>query len=197
MIKSIVKQILSLEKKHQLFLILFKGRPFWPYYRMYFYYTITKEMQVLDAADAKIKFSMQYMWRMLSLFNLFKLLRTKEYFVLEHPRGNKDSKDIYSDEFVEVLGKNNCELFTFSQNGTIQKKKEVIVLDLLKIMSKVFSKIFYRFISAPNEFIHFINDFDIPKHKYVKQYKRYYIEYIFQYYFYFYLLKVKKVKKVI
>jgi len=198
LIKTIVDKIIHEESRYKLFSIAYKKRSFWAYYRMYFYYCVTKDMDILDASNAKIVFSWRYIKRVFSIFNVFKMLEKKEYFVLEHPRGNSDNKDIYTDEYTKMIGRDKCAFFSFSQNGTVRKSDEVIVLDLLKIVSKVISKFLYVFIKVPSHYSSFLDTFtQIDKDKYTKQYRRYYLEYICQYYFYRYLLKMKKTQKVL
>lgn len=199
-IKTIVKDILKYEKKNALFSLKFKNLPVWTYYRMYFYYSFTKDMNILDSSNTKIKLSLKYILEIMNIFNLIKLLKKSKYLVLEHPRSNQDKKDIYTDEVVDLIGRENCSIFSFSENGNINKQNDVISLDIVKIFSKIFSKFSYLFIANKyfnNNFKSFLEDLNTDQNKYLKYYKRYYIELIIQYYFYYFLLKIKGIKKVI
>ena len=197
-IKDLINKIILLEKKYKLFKQRFKNYSIWPYYRMYFYYSISYELKILDKSVNNFKINLKYLKKSLNIFNLKKLLEKKDYFILEHPRSNKNNIDIYTYDIVKYLGEENCSFFSFSQNGKIEKKNRVIILDLIKIFAKVISKFFYFFVKTDNSFQDFLKEFrEINEIKYLNLYKRYTLELIIQYYFFYFLLKIKKPKKVI
>ncbi len=199
-IKKVVYDILKYEKKNSLFALQFKRLPVWAYYRMYFYYAFTKDINILDTSNSRIKISLQYVLKIMNIFNIVKLLRKSDYLILEHPRSNKDKKDIYTDEVVNLIGREKCAIYTFSENGNIFKHDDVVYLDIIKIISKMVSKMSYRVVRDKyfkSNFKDFLKDLNIDGSKYIKYYKRYYVELIVQYYFYHFLLKAIGVKKVV
>lgn len=199
-IKELIHNILESEKKNNIFSLEFNKFPIWPYFRMYFFYKYMKDINLYQTPVSKIEISFIYILNMLKIFNIFKLFKKKDYFILEHSRSNKNGIDIYTDNLVNELNKDNCSFFCFSQLGIVNKKNDVIVLDFIKIISKINSKIFYNFVNNSfyeNNFNDFLKDLDVQnKKKYIKLFKRYHFELILQYYFYFLLLKLKKTKKV-
>lgn len=202
LLKQIIQQILEGEAKHRLFSLTYKGYSIWSYYRMYFYYDYTKNINTFDSSVSAFKKDFQYIKQILNIFNLFKVFAKKDYFILEHPRSDKDKIDIYTSDLVKYVGEDKCSFFSFSNNGLINKKERVVILDLIKIISKIISKIMYRFLPTSYfiSFKQFLLDLETDKHQsnnYIKNYKRYYIELIIQYHFYYFLLKTKNVKKVI
>ncbi|MEA3486021.1 MAG: hypothetical protein U9R03_04865, partial [Candidatus Aerophobetes bacterium] len=199
-VKKLVDNILDAEKASNIFKLKFKNYSIWPYYRMYFYYKYSKDLKILDESSSSMKFSIKYILKIIKIFNLYKLFKNKKYFILEHPRSNKEGKDIYTDDLVQSLGKDNCSFFTFTQGGISDKENSPIVLDFLKIFSKLNSKLFYKFTKNKyfkENFQSFLNTINADdKNTYFSHYKRYYIEFIIQFYFYYFILKVKKIEKV-
>ena len=200
-LKDMVQAILHDEQEHRLFSLKFERFPVWPYYRMYFYYTFMYEKGILDISTSSVRFSWKYLWRLSDIFNIKKLLQKKEYFVLEHTRFNHYGEDIYTEEICNYIGKEKCGFFSYSEKGSIGKGARVVYLDLLKIVSKIGSRIFYPFIMNSyfnKNFLDFLQALEVKDvHKYQKQYKRYYLELMVQYYFYRTLLKYKKTHTVI
>ena len=196
--KRLVDKLLKLERKHNIFNIQFKNYAIWPYYRMYFYYNVSKDLGILDNSVSGFKKDIKYIKKIFNIFNLKKLFEKKDIFVLEHSRSNKEKIDIYTYDIVNYFGENNCSFFAFSNNGIIEKKDRVIILDLIKIISKLISKIFKNLLKIDDNFLKFIEEFqNIDKFKYINQYSSYKIELKLQYYFYHFLLKIKRIKKVI
>lgn len=198
-IKNLVNSILNAEKVNQIYDFKFKDFSVWSYYRMYFYYKYAKDIGVLDESSSSLKLSFIYLFKILKMLNIYKLLKKNKYLILEHPRSNKDGYDIYTDDLVGVLGKENCSFFSFSQGGISNKKNNVILLDLLKIISKVASKLLYKLVKKDyfsNNYSNFLQELHIEDIRtYDSHYKRYYIEFVIQYYFYYYVLKLKKIDK--
>jgi len=201
-IKKIVSNILKCEKSNALYALQFKSLPVWVSYRMYFYYTVTKDKDILDTPTANMKLSLKYIYKIMNIFNIMEIFKKSQYWVLEHPRTTLNKNDIYTDDIVNLIGRDKCSIFSFTENGNINKPQDVIYLDFLKIISKLISKFSHPFISNKyfeHNFKSFLKDLDLdldPK-KYLKHYKRYYIELVMQYYFYYLLLKIKGTKKVI
>ncbi len=200
-IKTAVQQILHSEKRNNLFSLTFHHFPVWPYYRMYFYYTLMYEKGILDASGSPIRFSWEYIRRLFDLFNIAKLFKKSDYFILEHARFDQDKKDIYTEEISAYLGKEKCSFFSYSEKGDVGKGSRVLYLDLLKIVSKIFSRplsYLIRHSYFDTAYVAFLEDLEITDTaRYQKQYKRYYIEWVIQYYFYRMLLRRKQVKRVI
>ena len=196
--KQLVSKIITFEKKYNLFDFQFKNYSVWSYCRMYFYYSIATDLGVLDSSISGFKKDFKYILKILNIFNLKKLFERKDIFVLEHPRSNKDGIDIYTEDIVNYLSKEKCSFFSFSNNGIVTKKNNVILLDIVKILSKIYSKVFFRVVTINDAFNSFLFEFQkIDYSKYKIQYKRYHLELKFQYYFYYLLLKFKRAKKVI
>ncbi len=197
--KTVIKKILDLEKTEDLFSLQYRGFSIWPYYRMYFYYHLNKDLGVLKSSTSGFTKGFKYILKVLTIFNIKKLLEKRDYFVLEHPRSNSDNIDIYTYDIVNEIGREKCSFFSFSENGNINKANDVIILDLVKIVSKVISKITYRIVSNRKfeNFTSFIDNFEVNNDKFIVQYKRYYVEFVIQYLFYKILLKVKQPKVVI
>jgi hypothetical protein len=199
-IKTLVNEFLVYEKKYTLFSFKFKSFPVWAHYRMYFYYAFTKDRNLLESSNVKNKLSLNYILQSMNIFNLKRLLKKSDYFVLQHPRSTYEKKDIYTEEIVDLIGQSKCSLFSFSENGNMNKQGDVIYLDIIKGVAKLFSKVFYVMVMNKyfkSDFKYFVAELNIERNKYLKHYKRYYIELVMQYYFYYFLLKLKRIKKVI
>ena len=196
--QTLINKILIFEKQYNLFDFQFKNYSVWSYYRMYFYYSIATDLGILDSSVSGFKKDFSYILKILNIFNLKKLFEKKDIFVLEHPRSNKDGIDIYTEDIVNYLGKEKCSFFAFSNNGVVTKKNNVVILDIVKILSKIYSKVFFKVVKIDDAFDSFLSEFQkVDYFKYKIQYKRYYLELKFQYYFYYLLLKFKRTKKVI
>ena len=199
-LKEIIDNILFFEKEYQLFDFTFKNYSVWAYYRMYFYYKYTNDKNVLGSSISGFKKDYKYILNILNILNVFKLIEKKEYFILEHSRSNSNKIDIYTNDIVNEIGEDKCGFFSFSNNGIINKKDKVIILDIIKIISKIISKISVYFISDDEfqKFSSFLKKLNLDNRiTYISMYKRYYIELKIQYYFYYFLLKIKNTKKVI
>lgn len=201
-VKQIVDSITKNEKKHKLFNLKSNNYSIWPYYRIYFYYSIGAKKGTFSQQLFKPQLSVNYLILMLRIFNLRKFFKKTKFLILEHPRANVKGFDIYTSDILAQLNSNECSLFSFSQKGVIDPLKRTIPLDFIKICSKICSKIYANFITSKyfqSNFESFLYEFSLNKNEvneYIRDYKRYYIEFLIQLKFYKFLLKIKKVEVV-
>jgi hypothetical protein len=194
--KNVSTKIQELEIKYNLLDITYNNSAIWPYYRMYYYYSIMNENKIFGIAHDKANIDWRtivdalkiiFSWKLVKLFT-----KRKKYIVLEHPR-NKEGIDIYTQDIKDVIQDEGLylsftTLFKSPREGTVY-------LDLFKVISKIVAKIFYRFVSNPklDSFKAFEGEMQTNKSN---SFKKYYIEYIMMYHLYTLLLRYHQPKVV-
>lgn len=196
-LEEIVNKISFLEKKYKLYEIKYKSYEVWPFFRMYFYYDYMKKFNIFDISHDKIKININFILafiKTLFFLNVFKLFgKKKRYIILEHPR-NKNGKDIYTENIKEVIGDNG--LYVSFSTLFKNNRKATIYLDGVKVLSKVLSKVLFRFVDK-NKFMMYEKFSNEIGYSNINNFKKYYIEYILMFNFYRILLKYHNPKLVI
>lgn len=195
--QKIINKIIEAEQKAGVFNLKHKNKNLvWPFYRMYFYYkylqTIAK-VDELGASSFELNFKqLKKFFKLLLNSNLLKLLGDKKKILIISSQRYLEGKEIYTGVLKDSLNDNYLEL---SLSVRFEFTKGPVYLDLFKVIFKILSKIFYRFIKTPNEVTLFFHTVG-AKNNFNKHYLQYRFEYSCWYNFYSLLLKFHKPKKV-
>ncbi len=187
------KHFAELERKHKLFDIKYKRHSVWGAFRVYFNYYDLEYKKIFAFPVNRITFSfknLKNLFLTILKFNIFKIFSRKKYIILQHPR-SIDGKDVYTEDIIDNI-KNDSLILSFSKQFTNLRKK-VVYLDVVKVFSKIISKIFYVFLKNRKfgNLKLFLIEFE-SNAVFFKTFKKFYIEFIIMYYFYKLLLKFHK-----
>jgi hypothetical protein len=200
--KKYIEKFLQAEKKNDLMGIKLFGNPFWPYYRMYFHYKYLKHVGHIDNRGVNFRKNKFYYFKKFLILlinskiqNLLSL-KQSDYIIISSQR-YREGKEIYVDHIKKNISDDNYIEFSFSKG--FEFFKGPIYMDLIKILSKLFSKLGSTFVDVKElESVYsFYHDMGIDEHSFKTDVKRAYLEYKVWYYIYDFILERVKPKKII